>query len=114
MNLATKTNEERMDIAFTFIVILQEVIQKFIDSEIDNPLIKQRLKKMFNGFDSKSKQLNEEFRKCVRQVENHDDPEEMFDLEADFLYDLIIETYGIKTDEQKIKAISSVKLISNS
>jgi len=57
-----------------------------------------------------SRKLDKVFRGYIKQM-NADDPEESFDLDCDFLFDLLIEVGRFKTDEQYIKALSTLKLI---
>ena len=105
------SKEVELNIKLTFIVELLEVINRIIFDAVDNPALKHVLKKDFNKILKEGKRLDRDYRKYINQDARFEDPEELFDTDADGLYDLVMATKHLSTPEQWIKAISSVKAI---
>lgn len=93
------TKEEKLDINLTFMLELKEVVLRIMTEEIDNPALKKMLKREFKGWYNAANKVDKEFRKYIKQDNRFDDPEELFDSGADYMYNLIKATYGIKSSE---------------
>jgi len=103
-------SDKDLNIRLTFIVELLEVINRIADT-VDNKKLKHIIKKDFNKIIKEGRRLDKDYRKYIVEMNNYEDPEEQFDSECDYLYDLILATYGLKTEEKYIKAISSIKML---
>ena len=107
-------NEQRANNALTKCVLLQEVIQRILPTEIDKPFYRQALKNMFNTYLKHGERLNNEMRRYLntntkRKQEagvNIEDEESVFDNESDYFYDIIDLIYSFTTDEQYEKLIN--------
>ena len=95
----------------SFLVQLQEVCQRILDTMKDDPELYQLLKRDFNKLYNLSLKFNNQYRKIVKMETDCEDPEETFDVDVDRLYNLILSTYHLKKEDQWIKAISSIKAI---
>ncbi|MFZ7121739.1 MAG: hypothetical protein ACOWWH_12435 [Eubacteriaceae bacterium] len=111
--MTKEEQQKKLDISLTFILQLHEVMLRFITEDIDNPALKHIMKKEFKGLFAQSKKLDKEFRKYINQDKRFDDPEELFDSEADYIYDLIKATYGLNNHSKWDRAIAVVKNIAN-
>lgn len=106
-------SEQKANNALTKCVILQEVIQRILSTEIDNPFYRQALKAMFNTYLKHGERLNNEMRRYLnantkrKQLDGVivEDEENIFDDESDYFYDIIDLIYSFKTDEQYEKFI---------
>ncbi len=107
----TPADEVRLDLYLTFIIVLQEVTMRYVALVRDNPALAFKLKQIMNKYVRAGYELNEVFRKYIRADPYHDDPEELMDIEADRIFDLVNATATISSDEQWLKAISAVQNI---
>ena len=106
--------EKRLNVSLTFILHLNELILRLMVEEIDNVELKRMLKKSFKSMFKEAKKVDTEYRKFIRQCEKLDDPEEVFDTDVDYLYELIKATVNLDSGDKYIKAIACVQNIANS
>lgn len=85
---------------------------RYVTLTMDHPALFFKLKEKMNKFIRSGDELNAVFRQYIKGDPYHEDPEESMDVEADRLFELVNATAPLSTDEQWIKAISSVKAIS--
>lgn len=106
----TREQEHEFNKALTFIIILQEVIMRYTSMLVDNPTAYNTVKNNLKAFYRVGNELNESYRKYARQDKRYDDAEELMDIEADYLFELIDATAPLRKADQWIKAVSSVKI----
>ena len=104
-------SEETNNIKLTFIVELLEVINRIADT-IDQARLKHVIKQDFKRILHEGRRLDKDYRKYIANLTSYgDDPEEEFDRDVDFLYDIVMATRDIDTEEKYLKVLTAIKLI---
>lgn len=94
------SKKDELNISLSLIMVLQEVQMRLIDTQVDNPELKQMLKSHFNSFRKEGLKLNKTYRKVYNTIEREEDPEELYDCDADFYYDLVTKSGLVSVDEK--------------
>ncbi len=106
-----KTEEETV-ISLAFATRMADVLGKLIEDlePKENKYIKLLLKREFNGLLAQSNKAEAEIRKYIK-MSGERFAAEKADEKAYYMYQVITELMRFETDEQYIKAISTLKLI---
>ncbi len=105
-------NTEKNDnITLTLIFQMFEVINKAIDMNIDNPSVKLIIGKDFELLSKMSRELSAKYNEFICLDKRFRNPEELFEQDAERLYNLNLATSGLVKGWQWKKAIKSVKQI---
>lgn len=93
------------------ILAIQEVQMRIITTQIDNPALKQMLKKEYGRLFRVGKALDKEWRNYVRYMKGFEDPEEAFDFTADYMYTVLHKFSQLHTSDSMDKLTQFMDLL---